>query len=212
MLDSLLYPGIAKVHRESEIYCPKFCLFYRDGCWYDWRELWVSAYTHFVWAYFSYTQTIRRGSAGSRESGSGKSRDYWISTTLKCGPISSPSGAVKASSARARSSMELSGSLPRVESGAGTALQQALNQPSHREGACPCLFTGSYLELGFEREMLSRSLAVSCSSPSPSPSSFPCAVQKQYWSWILDKLEILHKLHFVGKKGWLKKRVYLEVK
>lgn len=139
-------------------------------------------------------------------------------TILKSGHILSPSGSVKASSESAQSSMELSGSLPWVESGSGTALQWAPNQRSHREGAFPCLFTGIYLELGFEREMLSRSLAVSCASPSPNPSIFPCAIQKQYWSWILDKLEILYKLYFIGKKKqrgkkrWLKKRVYLEVK
>lgn len=119
-------------------------------------------------------------------------------TILKCGHILSPSGSVKASSASAWSSTKPSGSLLRVESGSGTALQQALNQRSHREGAFPCLFTGIYLELGFEREMLSRSLAVSCSSPSPNPS---LCYSKAVW-----KLNIRQTRNILGTTFCLKKK------
>lgn len=92
-------------------------------------------------------------------------------------------------------------------------------EPAIAQGGCaPCLFTGISSELGFERGMLSRSLAVSCSPPSPNPSILPRAIRKQYWSWILDKLEIFYKLHFVerkksrwGKKWGLKKGAILSL-
>lgn len=188
LLDSLLCPGIAKVQYRIGGLLPKILPVLRR-----WVVIWLKG-TLSVCLRSFHMGLLMCKPLGWVALGAGNldREKLGNKTILRSAHILSPSGCVEASSASSWSSMELSGRLPRVESGSGTALQWALNQRSHREGAFPCLFTGIYLELGFEREMLSRSLAVSCASPSPNPSSFPCAIWKQYWSWILVKLEIIN--------------------